>query len=213
MGTYLESLWRKKALIVFSLVWLGAIGSGYSLLVRYENTPGLSAPPPSVWPSGSKIQLSKIQPTLIMLVHPRCPCSRASLEELSRLLTVCKGKVTAKVIFYKPAGGGAEWSESRLWKQAQAIPGLDVIEDTGGAEVLRFHAATSGQTLLYAPDGKLLFSGGITASRGHSGDNPGEDSIKAILYGKSGALAKTPVFGCSLHDRNFKKVKGFKFGS
>ena len=37
----------------------------------------------------------------------------------------------------------------------------------------RFGAETSGQTLLYDRDGRLLFSGGTTGSRGHDGDNAG----------------------------------------
>jgi hypothetical protein len=73
-----------------------------------------------------------------------------------------------------------------------------VIDDPDGAETRRFGAATSGETLLYSPAGKLLFRGGITASRGHSGDNYGRDAIVALVNKPSRRFSNTPVFGCSL---------------
>ena len=52
---------------------------------------------------------------------------------------------------------------------------------------------------LYREDGKLLFSGGVTVSRGHEGDSAGGDLLYAILSQKSPAADQsTPVFGCRL---------------
>jgi hypothetical protein len=62
----------------------------------------------------------------------------------------------------------------------------------------QFHATTSGQTLLYSPAGSLMFSGGITAARGHEGDNVGESTIVALLTGKPTDVVRTPVFGCPI---------------
>jgi hypothetical protein len=73
-----------------------------------------------------------------------------------------------------------------------------VIEDREGADARLFGAFTSGQTFLYNPGGRLLFNGGITASRGHSGDNIGRDGIVALLHGGTFAQNVTPAFGCSL---------------
>ena len=65
-----------------------------------------------------------------------------------------------------------------------------------------FGTFTSGQTLLYDSAGRLLFKGGITAYRGHSGDNEGRSLITALLRGDAPAQIKLPVampvFGCSL---------------
>jgi hypothetical protein len=58
--------------------------------------------------------------------------------------------------------------------------------------------ATSGQAFLYDAWGHLLFSGGITAARGHIGDNMGRRSVASLVSGKPSALTSTPVFGCPL---------------
>jgi hypothetical protein len=52
--------------------------------------------------------------------------------------------------------------------------------------------------LLYDTAGRLLFSGGITAARGHSGDNAGREAIVALLAGAPTDRTQTPVFGCKL---------------
>ena len=74
--------------------------------------------------------------------------------------------------------------------------------DDEGAEANRFHAATSGQTLLYDAAGLLLFSGGITGSRGHSGDNAGQAAIVSLVNSRAADLTETSVFGCPLFDPN-----------
>jgi hypothetical protein len=80
------------------------------------------------------------------------------------------------------------------------MPGLRVIDDRGSAIAKQFGAATSGQVLVYDDHAQLRFSGGITAYRGHSGDNVGRDLILALERGQRTLLTNTPVFGCSLLD-------------
>ena len=53
--------------------------------------------------------------------------------------------------------------------------------------------------LLYAPDGRLLYSGGTTGGRGRTGDNAGRAAILNALADRD-AEATAPVFGCSLFD-------------
>jgi hypothetical protein len=78
------------------------------------------------------------------------------------------------------------------------MPGVVVAIDPGGIEQQRFGARASGEVFLYKPDGELIFHGGITASRGHAGDNAGRAFLEAILLRQKPAGAKTPVFGCEL---------------
>jgi hypothetical protein len=47
-----------------------------------------------------------------------------------------------------------------------------------------------------------MFSGGITGSRGHSGDNAGRSAIVSLVNGESTETAETFVFGCSLFETN-----------
>lgn len=185
-------------LITASIAWMLTIAVGLSLLWNYENAPGSTAVPPSYWPSDSSIHLATDRATLIMLAHPHCPCTRASIGEMSRLMAQAQGRVTGYILFVKPAGFSDDWEKTDLWQSAASIPGVNVVVDDDGVEVRRFHAVTSGQAVLYDAEGHLLFSGGITGSRGHSGDNAGRSAIVSLLNTGEAERAETFVFGCSL---------------
>jgi hypothetical protein len=137
---------------------------------------------------------------LVLFAHPHCPCSRATIGELAKLMTDCRGKLTATVLMLRPAGVQDGWERTDLWDSAAAIPGVSVVSDAGGTESRRFGAVTSGQVLLFAPDGRLLFSGGITESRGHRGDNAGRSAVAALVLGTGRAAQPVfaPVYGCPL---------------
>ena len=87
-----------------------------------------------------------------------------------------------------------------LWRSAARIPGVAVLSDLNGTEAHLFEAQASGQTMLYDAAGNLQFSGGITASRGHSGDSPGRSAILSIIDTGNSSTSHTSVYGCSLHD-------------
>ncbi len=80
----------------------------------------------------------------------------------------------------------------RLYTGRYAAPDVD------GHEAQRFHAHTSGETLLYNASGKLLFQGGITGRRGHEGDNAGRAACLSLLTSERAPLSHAPVFGCAL---------------
>ena len=110
-----------------------------------------------------------------------------------------QGRVIAYVLFLKPTGSSTDWEKTDLWQSAARIPGVNVVADDNGIEARRFHAVTSGQTALYDVDGHLLFSGGITSARGHSGDNAGRSAIVSLLNTGDADLTETAVFGCPLY--------------
>jgi hypothetical protein len=41
-----------------------------------------------------------------MAIHPHCPCSRASIGELSILMAHSRGRLAAFVVFVEPPGFG-----------------------------------------------------------------------------------------------------------
>jgi hypothetical protein len=186
--------------IVFCVTWLAAIGAGGFVLLRYENAPGSTGQTPSQWPEGAKISPDPTRFTLMMFAHPRCPCTRASVGELNRLLARSQGRIAAKVLFLSPSTEPAGWDRTGLWRDAASIPGVGVFDDVDGQEARRFGAETSGYVVLFDPRGRLLFRGGITSARGHAGDNAGEDAILALAGGTETAMNKTAVFGCSLQN-------------
>lgn len=189
-------------LIASCALWLFVIVAGVGYLRNYESTPGVAASAPDRWPAVSRIKPAADRPTLVMLAHPQCPCTRASIGELARLMTQAQGRVTAYVLFVKPPEFSEGWEQTDLWASAAAIPGVTVVRDDDGVEAARFGAATSGQTVLYDAAGNLLFSGGITAARGHAGDNAGRSAIVSLLINDESEQKETPVYGCPLFARN-----------
>jgi hypothetical protein len=192
----------RRIVIVSTLLWLLAAGLGLGFLWGYENTPGVGAEPPARWPADSRIQRAQQHATLVMLVHPHCPCTRASIGELASLMAHTEGRLTAYVLFLRPAGFSEDWEKTDLWQSASSIPGVKAVTDDEGIEARRFHATTSGQTVLYDAEGRLIFKGGITASRGHSGDNAGRSAIVSLVNAGAAEQAETPVFGCPIFNKN-----------
>jgi hypothetical protein len=174
------------------------IVGGMGILWRYSLTPGAAGNPPALWPAQSRLAHKSGSLTLVMVVHPHCPCTRASIGELEILMAQARGRLDASVIFLKPPGFSDDWTKTSLWHSAAAIPGVSVVVDDG-REARLFGAATSGQTMVYDRNGRLLFSGGITAARGHYGDNAGASEIAALLeHPTPHDGGKTAVYGCAL---------------
>jgi hypothetical protein len=183
-----------------ALAWGVVVLSGMVAMVRYEMTPGApGSGSPRDWPrTVSDLPLNADGFTLVMLVHPQCTCSRASMHELTELMSRSDGKIAAHVLFVKPAGAPANWCDSDLWKQAKDVPGVSVAVDENGQDATAFQATTSGQVVAYDGSGRIRFSGGITDGRGHEGDNPGLSAILSLVRTGQTSLTSNPVFGCSL---------------
>jgi len=196
------------AYIVTGALWLVAVGLGMAALLNYSNTPSRDRLAPERWPAQSTIPRVAGQATLVMFTHPRCACTRASVGELAELMAHCQKLVGAHVVFFRPSGSVEDWAHSDLWRAVELIPGVTVQSDEDGREARLFHADTSGHTVLYDAQGQLVFNGGITISRGHSGDNAGRDAIMAFLHAKTMDRAQTPVFGCLILDPSSKPANG-----
>jgi len=190
--------WNRAALAFASGVWIVAVGAGMKLILDFQVRPGLPANPPSVWPTSTRIPTAKRNPTVLVLVHPHCPCTRATLSELARIMASSEGRLDARVLFAVPPGIDSSWAKTDLWHMASGIPGVRVFVDRDGAEARRFGVATSGQALVYDAEGRLQFKGGITAGRGHAGDNAGADAIVSLVDHQPTERSETPVFGCPL---------------
>ncbi|NTX09998.1 RedB protein [Myxococcus sp. CA051A] len=188
--------------LLMGLLWLVAMVVGFALLARHALTPGTAHESPARWPSSVSPPRAEGRPTLVMLAHPRCPCTRASLGELSVLMEHARGQLDARVLFLQPEGTSGDWTQGPLWRAAAAIPGVTVLKDAGGEQARRFGAVTSGHSLLYDAAGRLRFSGGITGARGHRGDNPGRDAVEALLReaGGVGGSSEHAVYGCALEE-------------
>ncbi|MEX0717465.1 MAG: hypothetical protein WD066_12805 [Planctomycetaceae bacterium] len=179
-------------------LWVAVLACGFAAMGRYEFTPGDEGPRAANWPADTAIPLDATKSTLVVFAHPRCPCTRATLDELERIVARAPEAAAYHVCFTRPAGTTDDFHQGFLFEKARSIPGVSVAIDDGGIEAERFGARTSGDAVLYAPDGELLFHGGITGSRGHAGENEGQAAVIEILSGGAQAAKGTCVFGCPL---------------
>jgi hypothetical protein len=174
------------------------VGFGIHKLLQYSYTPGRTAAAALVWPANPWVAPVRGRPTLLVFAHPRCPCSRATIGELARIMAIYRGRVSTTVFFYAPSTEAPDWDRTDLWRDALAIPGVRAAEDHDGSAARLFGAFTSGETLLFGTDGRLAFHGGITPARGHAGDSSGRDAILNLVAGRPAATTSAPIFGCSI---------------
>lgn len=183
-------------------LWFAALIAGGAALWRYSAAPGTAGKSPEKWLAQIPVQVQPGRPALIMLAHPRCPCTRASLSELAKLMEQGRGDTDVRVLFLRPPGAEAGWEKTELWELAAAIPGVNVEVDADGLAAKAFGGETSGHLLFYDASGTLIYSGGITAVRGQVGRSAGGDSVRAGLQGHKPPHAQTPIFGCPLQTPN-----------
>jgi hypothetical protein len=191
---------RTWHIAVVAGVWIAAVAYGQRVLLNYDFAAAPSANAPSQWPVQSSLPRTSGLPTIVMVAHPHCPCTRATIEELAIIMARLHNRATAHVVFVHPRGFSEAWEKTDLWQSAARIPGVSVYSDMDAVEAARFGALASGQTFLFAPDGKLLFRGGIVPFRGHAGDNPGRTAIVSLVSTGAAKVQQTSVYGCSLHD-------------
>jgi len=180
-------------------LWCTACAAGVGILWLYASTPGASGATPGDWPMDSALPPpAPGHATLVLALHPRCPCSRATLGELAQIAAHTRDRLRMCVLMIRPSGMPEGWERTDLWTAAQSVPGVTVLADPDGREAARFGAETSGAAALYDEHGRLVFTGGITASRGHAGDNAGRDAIIALALGQPTETRRADVYGCPL---------------
>jgi len=170
-------------------VWCLLVAFGIREIYGYSTTTGARAEAPSQWPAESSLVRSTSKPTIIMFVHPDCPCTRASLTELATIVDAASVKPAIEIVFSEPGSS---------WAVAARIPGAALTLDRDGSETARFGAATSGHVVVYDAAGTLQFAGGITGSRGHAGDNVGRRMVAQAVESPHPIAAEHEVFGCAL---------------
>lgn len=186
---------KKYRYIVFNMLWILAIGFGMWKLLSFSATPGkVGRALANI--TETALPLDENRPTLIVFLHPKCSCSRATLSELEQLLPEIKGtKIILVFSHLKP-----EWKDSDLWRDAENLRGVHLYPDASGVETKKFGVATSGHTVLFNQDKELIFTGGITSSRGHIGENEGLIFLKKWHKTKTTPGFFSRVFGCGIFE-------------
>ena len=192
----------KKRILTLSLIaaavaWAGTIAMAFEAIRRFESTPGLPASAPRAWPAATIVPRTPGTWSLVMLVHPHCSCSRASVQELAEIVEKAPRAVQTTVLVYRPREMAAGWERTNVYDAATRVRRARVLIDDDGAEARNFGGFTSGQTFLYDGDGRLRFAGGVTSLRGHAGLNRGRVDVIRIASQRSGD-GSHPVFGCAI---------------
>lgn len=178
------------------LTWLAVIGSGMSYLAFYDQQAGQAAAAPAhIAPLVASVPQKQ---RLFMFVHPHCPCSKAGVRELQRLMSRCLVEVEATIYFIRPENEPDSWAHGSLWELAKQTPGTQVRIDAGGKVSQQFAATTSGSIVVYDAAGQLQYQGGITFARGHEGDSRGKAAIFALARREASNVTACPVYGCPL---------------
>jgi len=190
-----------RSTIVVAAIWFLLVAIGAVAMTARSTAPGQGDPArsvPTTWPEESLIPRSNSTTSVMLFVHPHCVCTRATLAELERALSFGAATIDVRVLFLRPAGVPNDWHLGTLWDTVSSNPNTVPIVDDGGDEARRFGITTSGHLLAYDIDGRLLFHGGITPSRGHHGGSYGRSSLIALINGKPIERPTTPVHGCPL---------------
>ena len=200
--TGLTRVRRLGQLEVALAAWLAACAVGFGCLLDYAHTPGAPSVAPARWPAATPWARATDRPTVVVFAHPRCPCTRASLAELARVVGRARRPFALHVVLFVPQPAPADWLATDLVAAAARLPGVALHTDGGGELARRFDARTSGHTLVYDAQGALAYSGGLTAARAHEGDNAGADRVASLLGAPGASGFPLRTFGCPLDERD-----------
>lgn len=168
------------------------------MLFEYELTPSPLVNSKRVFPVNSGLPLAHERQNIFMFLHPACPCSAATVDEFRELMKQGEKDSVGTVVFYMPPEKESEWEVRPLIQSVKRIRNVTIEYDSNGSQADLFGVTHSGHVLIYDGRGLLQFSGGITGSRGHPGDNHYLQLAKQCVVARRPKYTVTPVFGCSL---------------
>ncbi|MFM1870628.1 MAG: hypothetical protein RL398_50 [Planctomycetota bacterium] len=179
--------------------WAASLLGGLGALIHHGTTPGAVGDVPEAMPEalGQRLGAEDGRPLVVLCAHPQCPCLPSTLTELQRVLATAPAHRIG-ILAYTPEATVAGWDAERTATLREALPTARLVPDHGGRLAKQLGAQTSGHVLVYGADGSLRFSGGVTAGRGHVGDNAGARAFARAVAGSSDPRETTHIFGCPL---------------
>jgi len=191
---------RRSAAVPFHILgpWIISVLCGLTALFFYEFKGETPTAVGAAWPDSSVLERDFKRPTLVFFVHPRCPCTAAGIAELDRVLSSNPEAFRTYVVLPVPADDAPSWHSGNNITAAKRLPDASIIPDPAGAIAGTFGIRTSGTALVYDTVGDLRFRGGLTASRGHEGENFGTLALRALAKGNTPERHESPVFGCEV---------------
>lgn len=142
------------------------------------------------------LNLNPDQLSVLVFIHPECPCTPASLRTLSRLVDECTADFDLQILV--ASYGDTNSLQSTNARLAEAIPKATVQPDPNGTIAQSLDAHVSGTICVVAPNNNLLYLGGLTNSRGCETIGPHFQIIKQVIQNRWSAAVTTSVYGCDL---------------
>lgn len=180
-------------------VWLVAVCFSIAWFSKYESTAGAIGPQNRAWPASTTLPRNLNGPTIVLFLHPKCPCSTASIRQLFEFTDGVKDAAIVTVLVL-PTGTDESFAQGPvidlLEREYQHRP----IVDREGKEAELFGAQTSGQAYAYGLEARLLFCGGLTPARGQTGYTPSLHKLRTALQHRDSGPTSCPVFGCPLQN-------------
>lgn len=165
---------------IFVATWaLLTFACFFVVLPSVGKDPSFSLALATEWPASTKLARGSTSGHLVVFVHPYCPCTRATLWNLdgavdstNLTVSIVQLRTESLAAVHYPISSIASTADKNGW---------NLILDNEGVETDNFGASTSGECMLFNSKGSLLFAGGVTASRGHTGNNQGLDTLKDLI--------------------------------
>ena len=117
--------------LIFVLCAIGTLAETVAL-INFETKPGLPPTPPPVWPRQVKVTHVPNKNQIIVIAHPQCGCTQATLQQLAEVTDAA-----VSVLVYRP-DSKSNWGKSPIWQQVRLIKGASVDWDDGGKTAPRF---------------------------------------------------------------------------
>jgi len=189
---------RAIAIAVVMTLWSVVLFGGLAAFSIYQTRQGTRGTIPAHWPADSRIDRTAGHSTLLVFLHPNCPCSMASVHSLQRCLRAIPPEGRPRTVFVMRPAARDDWRARKLRATAAETPDGSFYQDDGEKEIARFGANVSGHLLLFGAGGDLLFDGGVTPERGQEEESMASDHFREVLTGMSRSPVRTAVFGCAL---------------
>jgi len=189
----------RALVIALGLVWGVLVTGGALALTANAGRGSVAERAPASWVDNPYATRATDRATVLVFIHPHCPCSRATLRELERDLAA-GAPAAVHVFFVQPRGADSGFEKGPLWDQASAIKGVKLHVDAGGVFAAQLGATLSGHVLVFDAAGERTFAGGITPARAHEGESGARQAFIASLASDS-RQATTTTFGCLLENK------------
>lgn len=200
------------------VTWLMAVGAwavllagSFAVVHAYMGRPGPSASAVAAqWPAQTELGQPDGMAQLLVFLHPRCPCTDATLANLVTALgTPRESGSMCEITVIMSGPAVSEGCPPHLQRRLEAMGSVTVRNDVDGSIARDFGAITSGHVVWCDGRGRVAFSGGITPGRGHVGPCESLARLTALVQHQhgDGPLEPTPVYGCAIFDMDEREPR------